>query len=141
MDRSGVTLSGILVTDPVADVTEMGSVAVFTMTGGEVVIPADTGANPADEGASPDDAVEAAYYEALDDARAGGTTYTVVVPDGAAQPALRHLRRGRSVTVHGYLDPATDRVTPDLLRSTPFLAYEGPEGWIVESHASGGDPA
>ena len=141
MDRSGVTLSGILITDPVADVTDMGSVAVFTMTGGEVVIPAETGAATSDEGAIPDDALLAEYYESRDDARTTGNTYTVILPDGAAQPALRHLRRGRSVTVHGRLDPATGRVSPDLLSSTPFLAYEGPEGWIVESHAAGGGPA
>jgi hypothetical protein len=141
MDRSGVTLSGILITDPVADVTDVGRVAVFTMTGGEVVIPADAGADTSGEGASPDDVVGAAYYEALDDARAQGNIYTVAVPASAAQPALRYLRRGRSVTVHGYLDPATGRVAPVMLSSTPFLAYEGPEGWIVESHATGGGSA
>jgi hypothetical protein len=137
MDRSGVTLSGILITDPVAEVTDTGRVAVFTMTGGEVVLPADTGADTSDEGAIPDDALLAAYYESLDDARAKGNTYTVVVPDSAAQPALRHLRRGRSVIVHGRLDPATGRVTTDMLSSTLFLAYERQEGWIIESHASG----
>jgi hypothetical protein len=141
MDRSEVTLSGILMTDPVAGVTDMGSVAVFTMTGGAVIIPADTGADTSGEGAISDDALLATYYEARDDARSKGNTYTVVVPDSAAQPALRHLRRGRTVTVHGCLDPATGHVTPDMLSSTPFLAYEGPEGWIIESHASGGDPA
>jgi hypothetical protein len=41
------------------------------------------------------------------------------------------------VIVHGRLDPATGRVTPDMLSSTLFLAYEQQEGWIIESHASG----
>jgi hypothetical protein len=40
MDRSGVTVSGMLMTDPVADMTDTGSVAMFIMAGGDVVLPA-----------------------------------------------------------------------------------------------------
>jgi hypothetical protein len=141
MDRSGVTVSGMLITDPVADMTDTGSVAMFIMAGGDVVLPANRGADPSEEGAIPDDAVVAQYYESRDDARTKGNTYTVVVPASVAQSVLRHLRRGRSVTVHGRLDSTTGRVTPDMLSSTPFLAYEGPEGWIVESQATGEGPA